>query len=437
MFRFFLAFALSASMAGSAARAATPTVRLVEFDTEVTYATATRILDAIDAAERESDDLVLIELDTPGGDLAALEEIVKRMLAAKVPTAVWVGPSGARAASAGFLILLAADVSTMAPGTRTGAASAVYGSKKSEEGDVLLKKVTNDLAGLARTIAEHRGRDVEKAAQAVLSADVYTDGVALESGLIDLVAPDRETLLKELDGRSVRRFDGTETTLHLAEARVVRTERTRWDALLEDIATPLVASILFMIGVGGLWFEFQNPGTWVPGIVGAVSLFLFALAANVLPFSILGLAVIVVGLVLFLLEVKFVSHGLLSIGGFVCLVVGGLMLFPGPIPELRLGLGTVLPGALVLAAFCLLAVRLTVKAHRGRVATGMEGLAGELATVADDLGPEGKVFVHGELWDATSDRGPIPRGRKVRVVRVENMMLHVEPADGSARGEVA
>jgi membrane-bound serine protease (ClpP class) len=207
--------------------------------------------------------------------------------------------------------------------------------------------------------------------------------------------------------------------------------------VLEDVASPTVALILFMVGLGALWFEFQNPGTWVPGIVGVVCLVLFALAANMLPFSVIGLLLMLLGLVCFVLEVKVISHGLLTVAGIACLVGGAWMMFPGPIPELRVPMLVLLPGALTLGAFCALAVRLAASAQREPVATGAQGLEGAIGTVERALEPEGKVFVHGELWNAVSPGGTIPAGRRVRVEKVEAMTLRVSPLGGRAPGEVA
>ena len=267
----FLAVFLSA-----AAATAGPSVRLVRFETDINAATARRVLQAIDAADAAGDALVLIELDTPGGSVDATETLVKKMLAAKTPIAVWVGPSGARAASGGFYLLIAADVAAMAPGTRTGAASVIFGMGKSEDGDVLLKKATNDLAALARSIAEHRGRNVEACDKAVLSAESFTDAAAVKGGIVDLVAKDRDDLLRQLDGRKVTRFDGRVATLAVAGATLVDPVRTTTAKLEERIggflANPTIVYLLFLIGLAGLYAEFNHPGTWVPGLVGAVAL---------------------------------------------------------------------------------------------------------------------------------------------------------------------
>mgnify|MGYP001084326548 FL=1 len=414
-----------------------PVVRLVEFDDIVTPVSADRMIRAIDKADRDGEALVLVRLDTPGGLVASLERIVQRQLAAKTPIVAWVGPSGAKAASAGFLILIAADVAAMAPGTHTGAAS-VIGSLvgSNPESDVGLRKASSDLAARARTIAEHRGRNVDACANAVLSADAYTDRQALEENVIDLVARDERDLLRQLDGREVTRFDGSVVRLSTAGARIERLEPRFRDEVLGILANPMVSYLLLLLGLGGLYVEMSHPGLIFPAVVGVLCLLLFAFSAQVLPVSSIGLLLILLAIVLFVLELKVVSHGMLTVGGALCLVVGSLMLFRGPIPEMRLPLTVVLPASLTLAAACGLAVRLAVKAQRAPVSTGVEGLRGAIGEASEDLAPRGAVFVHGEIWSAVSTSGPIPKGARVRVVRVDAMTLAVEPAaDGPAGGE--
>ncbi len=417
----------------TAAQAAGPSVRLVRFETDINTASGRRILDAIDAADAAGDTLVLVELDTPGGSVDATETIVKRILSAKTPVAVWVGPAGARAASGGFYLLMAADVAAMAPGTRTGAAAVVFGMGKSEDGDILLKKATNDLAALARSIAEHRGRSVESADKAVVSAESFTDEAALKAGLVDLVAKDRADLLKRLDGRTLKRFDGTATVLALANPTIVEPVRTSTDNIEERIggflANPTVVYLLFLIGLAGLYAEFNHPGTWVPGLVGAVALILFAFSAQQLPISALGFLLVLLGLALFVLEIKIASHGAFGLLGTACVIVGSLMLFPGSGKNLRPPLLVVLPGSLTLAALCLTATRLAIKARRAPVASGVEGLRGEIGVVSQPLDPEGTVFVHGELWKAVAAGGSVPAGTRVRVVRVRDLVVDVERVD--------
>jgi membrane-bound serine protease (ClpP class) len=419
----------------SAALASDPIVRVVTFDSEITRSSARRIERAIDDAAAASDNLVLIEMDTPGGVVDTTEDLVKKILASKVPVAVWVGPAGARAASGGFYLLIAADVAAMAPGTRTGAAAAIYGMGKSDEGDILLKKLTNDLAALARSIAEHRGRDVASCEKAVSSAESFTDEAALKSGLVDLVAKDRAALLGQLDGRTIKRFDGTTVTLSLAHATFVESETTRSQRIEDRVGgfldNPTVVFLLLMIGAAGLYAEFNHPGAWVPGLVGAVALILFFFGAQVLPVSAVGLLLLVLGLVLFVLEMKFVSHGLLTVGGVFCVVLGSVLLFPGKGGDLRPPLAVVLPGSLTLAALCILATRLAVQARLVGVQTGVEGLKGEIGVAREALAPEGTVFVHGELWQAHALSGPVPAGARVRIVNVRELVVDVEPVDAA------
>jgi len=410
--------------------AAEPRIRLVEFDDVVTPVSAGRLIAAIDRADRDGEDLVLIRLDTPGGLVVSLERIVQRVLAAKTPVVCWVGPAGAKAASAGFLMLIAADVAAMAPGTHTGAAaviSSLFGPNP--ESDVGLKKASSDVAARARTLAEHRGRNVEACEKAVLAAEAYTDGQALKDRVIDLVAADVDDLLRQLDGREIKRFDGSATKLKTAGAVILRQETTFREQVLGLLANPVVAYLLLLLGLGGLYVELSHPGLVFPAVMGVLCLLLFAFSAQILPVSAIGILLILLAIVLFVLEIKVVSHGMLTVGGVVCLVLGSLMLFRGPIPELRLPLLAVLPASLTIAGACALVVRLAVRAQRSPVATGVEGLRGEMGSVVADLDPEGKVFVHGEIWDAVSLSGPVLKGARVRVVRVEEMLLVVVPAD--------
>jgi membrane-bound serine protease (ClpP class) len=428
-----LTMAAVAVCLATAARASGPVVRQITFDTDINGATAQRITDAIDAADAAGDALVILVLDTPGGSVEATETVVKRMLAAKTPIAAWVGPSGARAASGGFFLLIAADVASMAPGTRTGAASVVYGMQESKEGDVLLKKQQNDLAALARSIAEHRGRNVESCEKAVQSAESYTDRDAIDAKLVDLAAKNPEDLVHRLDGRTIKRFDGGSVTLALAGATVLENERTQRQRVEERVGgflqSPTVVYLLFLIGLAGLYAEFNHPGAIVPGVVGGIALILFAFAARGLPISALGLLLVLLGLVLFVLEIKVVSHGLLTVAGTACVVGGSLLLFPGASRDLRPPLALVLPGSLTFAALCAFATRLAWKAQRTQVQTGVEGLAGEVGVVESDLAPEGTVFVHGELWRATAAGGPVPAGTRVRIVRVRDLVVDVEPVE--------
>jgi membrane-bound serine protease (ClpP class) len=426
-------FAVASLVALAPAWAAEPVVRLVDFETTVNPVTVSRITKAIDEAEANGEDLVVIRLDTPGGLVVSMEKIVKRMLQAEVPVVAWVGPAGAKAASAGFFILIAADVAAMAPGTRTGAASTVMVGGENRDDDVMLKKANEDAAAMLRSIAEHRGRNIEACQEAVFAAKAYEESVALEKGLIDLVARDIDELLELLDGREIRRFDETTVVLNTAGARRVRTEFSFRQGFMEFLGHPEVAILLLMLGLLGIYVEITHPGVVFPGVVGVLSLLLFAVAAQALPISTIGILLLLLSAVMFILEIKVVSYGMLTVGGVICLVIGSVMLIDGPIPELRVPLGLVLPLSVAIGLTIAFVLRLAIKAQMTRLSTGMEGLLGALGRVTRELDPEGKIFIHGEIWNATTSSGSIPEGAEVRVLQVENLKLIVEPTEPAGR----
>jgi membrane-bound serine protease (ClpP class) len=417
-------FSLLAACACAGWAEAAPSIRLVEFDAPLTPLNVLRITRAIDDAETAGDAFVLIELDTPGGLVDSTEAAVKRMLAARVPIVVWVGPAGAKAASGGFFLLIAADVAAMAPGTRTGAAKTVFGVIESAEENRGLKKMDQDLAALARSIAARRGRDPKACEDAVFEARSYEESVALERRIVDLVVPTREALLAALDGRDVKRFDGTTTKLQTAGAGFVVTQFSLRHRFLETLATPILATLLLFAGLLGLYVEFTHPGVVFPGVVGALCLLLFALTAQVLPMSTIGILLVALGLLMFLLEIKVTSYGMLTVGGAACLLLGGFLLIDAPIPELRVPLTFLVPLAAAVTLVAAVAVRLAVRSQRVPVV----GMLGEIGTVLEDLAPTGRVFVHGEIWTATAAGAPIVRGERVRVKHAENLRLVVEPA---------
>jgi len=407
-----------------------PVIRWVDFDQSVNPISINRITRAIEEAEANQEQLVIIRLDTPGGMVASLHTTVQSILNSEVPVVAWVAPAGAHAASAGFFMLIAADVAAMAPGTRTGAASTIVMGGENREDDVHLKKMNEDGAALLRAIAERRGRDKQACEDAVFAAKAFEVSVALEKGLIDFIADDREQLLELLDGMNVRRFDGETITLSTAGATFVESKFDAKHLFFEFLANPVIAYLLLAVGTFLVYFELQNPGMFVPGILGAICLLLFAIAAMNLPVTVLGVLLIVLSVVLFLLEIKIVSHGLLTAGGVASLIAGSLLLFDGPIPELRVPPVVVIPVSVAISLFIVLAMRMAVRAARARIATGIEGLEMKIATVTRALDPRGKVFVHGETWHAVSPSGPVPEGGRVRVVKVDNMMLTVEPVSG-------
>jgi len=403
-----------------------PTALLIKAEGVVNPAMAGQIEEAVAKAEGEQAAALIIQLDTPGGLDSSMRSIVKVIMNSPVPVVVWVGPSGARAASAGVMITLSADVAAMAPGTNIGAASPVT-MGGGDLPQTMAKKVMNDMAAYARSIAAKRGRNAEWAEQAVRQAVAVSADEALRLRVVDLIAPDVKSLLAQLDGR---RVIGRAEPLRVAHARVVEIDQGLRAKVLGTIADPNIAYLLLMIGLAGLYFEFSTPGAILPGVVGAICLILAFFALQTIPVSSAGVALIILALILFIAEVKVVSHGVLAVGGTIALVLGSIMLFNSPELYMRVSLGVILPTALAFSLFFAVVVRLAVKAHRAKPLTGERGILGELGTAVGPLegsGREGKVFVHGEHWRATSDAA-IDAGARVRVVAIHDLTLKVERA---------
>ncbi len=401
-------------------------IQVVELRGIIHPVSAAYLIDAIERADRDRAAALVIEIDTPGGLVDDTKEIVQKIWAAKTPVIGFVTPAAARAASGGFLLLIACDVAAMSPGTNTGAAHPVMVGGENTKENIEIQKAESDLAAFARSIAENRGRDVKLAESAVTRSVSWTEREALDGKLIDLIANDLDDLKAKLDGRTIRRMGGGEAVLDF-KGPVVRSRGMNLAERFQNlILTPEIAAFLLGIGLLGLYIELTHPGLILPGVVGVAALCLFAYAAHILPVSVLGLLLIVLAVVMFVLEIKIVSHGLLGTGGVVALVAGSLMLFNGPIPELRLPVLFVLPTSLALAAVMFLVARYIVRAYREHVATGREGMVGEWGVASTDLAPEGKIFVHGEYWNARAT-GPVRRGERVRVRAVEEMRLVVEP----------
>lgn len=373
------------------------------------------------AADRRAAALV-IQLDTPGGLLDSTRDIFAAMLASPVPVVVYVGPPGAQAASAGFFLLMAADVAAMAPGTNTGAAHPVQGSGQEIKG-VMAEKVEQDAASTIRSLAGRNQRNVELAEKAVVKSRSFTAEEALEGDLIDFIAEDLDGLVSRLEGFQPRgeRVDA----LKVANARVERVEMPGWRKVLSVLAHPTLAYLLLSLGGLGLYFELANPGSVFPGVIGALFLILGFFALSVLPVNYAGVALIALALVLFLLEIKVVSYGLLTLLGAASLIIGSLMLFRSPNPAMRVSLGAII-GVTVLAVLLVWAVTFVVVRDRARqVRTGVEGMMGERGVVRRALDPRGKVFLHGEYWNAVAD-APIEVGREVEVLAVDGMTLRVQ-----------
>jgi membrane-bound serine protease (ClpP class) len=381
----------------------------------------------IDRADREGASLVVFTLRTPGGLVDSTRTIVSRMIAARTPVAVFVGPSGARAASAGFLLTIAADVAAMAPGTHIGAAHPVEGGGQKMD-ETMAKKAAEDVAAYARTLADRRHRNVTLAAQAVSESRAFTEQEALAATppLIDFVATDVADLLAKLDGRTVTRFDGSTVVLKTRGARIAMVEMSFRQRVLSAIAHPNVAYLLFSLGTLGLTIELWSPGAVLPGVVGGLCLLLAFFAFQVLPVNYAGLLLILFGLVLFALEIKVTSYGLLTVGGLASLVFGSMILMDSPIPELQLSLRVVVPVVLGFAAIAMFLVRLGVVAQRASPVTGDAGMIGESGQALTAIAPgqPGRVATHGEIWQATS-ADTIPEGARVRVTRIEGLVLTV------------
>jgi len=385
------------------------------------------IAKTIDRADRENARLIIIVLNTPGGLDSSMREIIAKILAARTPVAVYVSPSGARAASAGFFIAIASDLFVMAPGTSTGAAHPVGISITGQAMDKTMEeKVTNDAASYIKTLAEKRGRNTRLAEDAVRQSLSYTEQEALNKGLVDFVAKSVQEIIEHFDQKTIRRFDGEEVTLRLKDEAVIDIPMSARQKFLMTISNPNLAYILLMLGLLGLYFEFSNPGAILPGVLGAISLLLAIFSFQILPINYVGLILILLAIGLFVLEVKVQSYGILSAGGIIAMVLGSIMLINAPIPELQPSLKFVVPMAIGLSLIFLFLVFLVVRAHAKKVHTGREGLIGEVGIVRTDLRPEGKVFVHGELWNAEATT-EIPQGSRVRVVAVlEGLRIRVE-----------
>ena len=380
---------------------------------------------AIQEAERTHADALLIEINTPGGLASSTREIVQEILASKVPVIVYVTPSGGYAASAGFYILESADVAAMAPGTNTGAAHPVRGDGRTMD-PVMKDKVENDAAALLRSYSGKRGRNSEVAESAVRQSKSFSADEALSNHLIEYIAKDEDDLFKQLDGKTVTRFDDSKVVIHVAGKPVRFYPLTLRQQLLSWLLDPNIASILFTIGLLALYAEFNHPGAIVPGVVGFICILLALFALHLLPTRYEALILIVGAFVLFGLEAKFQSHGALGIGGAVMMVLGMLLLVDGPIPQMRVKLVTALAVTLPIAAITIFLMTIAIKARRNKVVTGQEALIGEIGVVEAPLTPAGKVFVHGELWDAVAPT-TIETGRNVVVRKVQDLKLYVEP----------
>ena len=411
------------------APAGTPVVVTAEIDGIIHPVTVQYVRRVLETADARNAELVVLTLRTPGGLVDSTRDINNAIIEAQTPVAVFVGPSGNRAASAGFLITIAADVAAMAPGTHIGAAHPVSGDGQKIDA-VMEKKITSDVASYARTLAARRSRNVDLTEQAVVDSRSFTEQEALSASppLIDVVAQSVPDLIAQLDGRTVRRFSGDPATLETSGATLVAVEMTRAQHILSALAHPQIAYLLLTLGMLGLTVEFWNPGAIFPGVAGGICLLLAFFAFQVLPLNYVGLLLIAVGVVLLVLELVVTSFGILAVGGIISLALGGMMLIDSPLPELQIGLSFVMPVALATSAVVLLLVRLAIRAQRTPTVTGEAGMLGEAGRALSSIEPGGvgRVRTHGEIWTATAVE-PVTEGDTVRVVAVEGLLLTVKP----------
>jgi membrane-bound serine protease (ClpP class) len=386
-----------------------------------------------DAASRHAS-LVLITMDTPGGLGESMKDMIQHILASPVPVAVYVSPTGARGASAGFFILLSADIAAMAPATHTGAASPVVaiGGFQLQIDETMRKKMFNDTTAFLRSYSEKRGRNPTLAETAVTDAKAFTEKEALDGKLIDLIASSTDDLMHQLDGRTITRFDGTKMVLSLKNPVIAPFELSARQNFLARIVEPDVFFVLLMVGVLGLYTEFTHPGMIAPGVIGGICAVLALYAMHILPVNFAGVLLILLALALFILEAKFTSHGVLAIGGIISMMLGAMFLIRSPLTAGGVSLGVALAATLPFALITVFLMRLVLRSRSWKSTTGREELIGEEGIAISGLGAgtEGMIRVHGELWQAVSPRSVL-EGKPVRVRRVEGLKLHVEPEEAA------
>ncbi|HUI74143.1 MAG TPA: nodulation protein NfeD [Candidatus Acidoferrum sp.] len=404
----------------------------LNLDREVEPVVASYLDEGIANAAKRQAALVVIRMDTPGGLSDSMKDIIQHILASPVPVVVYVAPTGARGASAGFFILMSADVAVMAPGTHTGAASPVIsiGGWTPAIDDTMKKKIFNDTTAFLRSITEKRGRNPELAEQAVTDAKAFTEKEALDDKLIDLIAPSENQLLQDLNGRTITRFDGEKVTLALSNPVRTEYELSGRQKFLARIVEPDVFFLLLIIGALGLYTEFTHPGMVAPGVIGAVSMVLALYAMHLLPVSIAGIVLILLALGLFILEAKFTSHGVLLAGGVVAMLLGALFLIRSPLTAGGVSLGVAIAVTLPFAGITVFLMRLVLRSRKWKPSTGPEEMVGEEGTAlsAFRAGNEGMIRVHSELWTAIATRD-VAEGQRVRVLRMKGLKLHVEPVE--------
>lgn len=409
-------------------------VVVLRIDGEIEPILAQYIVNGIKQGDRQHANLILITMNTPGGLDTSMREIVRAILSSSVPVAIYVAPSGVRAASAGFFILESADIAAMAPGTNTGAASPVFEmfGQSVQIDETMRKKVTNDASAFLRSYVAKRGRNTDLAVTAVTDAKAFSDKEALDGKLIDLVASSEQDVFAQLNGRTITRFNGSTDQLALSHPVETELGMTAREKLLTHIVEPNVAFVLLIIGVLGLYVEFNHPGMFAPGVIGGIAILLALLAFQQLPVTFIGIALIVLAISLFVLEAKFPTHGILGVGGTVAMILGAIMLIQSPWSGMGVRFGTALAVAIPFAVVALFLARAVMRSRSWKRATGREELIGEKGEVIETIGEApamGTVRVHGELWRAAAVNGAsIPIGARIRVKNIHGLTLEVEPA---------
>jgi membrane-bound serine protease (ClpP class) len=414
----------------SYADAADPVVQKEIYILKINDAIGPGVADFIKTGIKKANDdgaaCLIIELDTPGGLAESMRTIIKAILSSRTPIVVFVSPGGARAASAGVMITMAADIAAMAPGTNIGAAHPVgVGGKEIDK--TMSEKVVNDMVAHAKSVAEQRGRNAEWVEKAIRESVSVTETEALEKNIIDLIAKDTDDLINQINGREIK----DKGRLNLAGAAKKVLQETFRTKVLKTISDPNIAYILLMIGLAGLYFELSHPGAIFPGVIGGICIILAFFALQALPINYAGVLLILLAIVFFIMEMKITSYGLLSVAGIVSLLLGSLMLFEASSPEFRLSWSVLLPTILLVSGFFVVVAGLVFRAQVSTPKTGASGLVGEIGVVKRAIQPDGKIFVHGELWNATA-KAPISEGTKVSVVKVDNLVLEVEPLNKTA-----
>jgi membrane-bound serine protease (ClpP class) len=406
-----------------AGQAQQPRVIVIHLDDTIQPISADYMARGLNVAAAQHADAVLIEINTPGGLLDSMRQMVSKVIASPVPVIVYVAPSGSRAGSAGFFLLEAADIAAMAPGTNAGAAHPVVMGAKLD--DTMKQKLENDTAAFLRSYVERRGRNVQAAEDAVRSSKSYSDQEALQLKLIDLVAADDAALLNDIDGRTITRFDGAKTVLHTRGAQLVVVDPTLREEILDRLTDPNLAVLVLVVGGLLIYVEFNTPGTIIPGTLGTILVLVALFGLNLLPVRYTSVMLLVAAFVLLILEAHFASHGILATAGIVSLVIGALTLVDAPIPELRVHLSTALSAGLAFGLITVFLLRLALRARRSKVRMGGDAMIGQIAVVTQPLAPTGQVMVNGELWQAESPT-PAALGEQVRVRGLRDLTLLVE-----------